>query len=252
MQNPLMFSRAHHRSPIDSQQDFACRVVAVPANFRDHPIEFRGPRRELMASNGRFMLTRTDRRGDSRTIQWEARMSSIERYWGVSIPGGEEAPNLRRITIVASGERFDFKVSSRDGADLLTFLRDYAPQAVQVTGLEKYRAVDVLRSVATVAVVIALVIGFVHRHSGGSTAARDARTTPVAVVSVGECLDPLGQRTDCPSKIALIAVRRCSDVGAADRSLIASVIAGVPELSRVARVAARGRMCLTLRANGAA
>jgi hypothetical protein len=153
------------------------------------------------------MLMRADRRGDLRTIQWEARLSSIERYWGVLIPGGEGAPNLRRITIVASGEKVDFKVMSRDGAELLNFLRDHAPHAVRVTGLERYRAVDLLTFAATAAVLVAVVSAFVHHHSGGSTVAFDTHRPPVTVVSVGECLDALGQRTDCQSNVAMIAVR---------------------------------------------
>ena len=234
-----MIHRADQPAPAEGEP-LSCRVVTAPRRFREGLIEIRCPRRDLIATDSRLILRRTDRRGSAITTQWEAKYASIQKYWSVFIPAGESSPSLRRVTLVVAGESFAFKVSSRDGSALVNVLRDRARDAVRVRGLRKYRALDIVTSTATVAVIVVVAVGFLHHHSVGST------TAPLAALSAGECVAPFGQQTRCTSSDATFVVARCSDVSTVDRETVASAGAALPEIKQVTQVAARRRLCLTL------
>jgi hypothetical protein len=92
----------------------------------------------------------------------------------------------------------------------------------------------------TVALLVAVALGFLHHHSGGST----TLARPLGAVSAGACIDPLGQQARCGSTDATFVLARCSDPGTLDRDTMAQVAAVVPELKQVIQVAARTQLCL--------
>ena len=237
---PIMIHRADQPTPAEREL-LSCRVVAAPRRFRDGLIEVRGPRRDLIATDSRLILRRTEPRNGAIATQWKARYASIQRFWSVFIPAGERSPSLRRVTLVVAGESFTFKVGRRDGSDLLNVLRDRAPEAVQVRGLRKHRAPDIVTSGVTVAVLAVIALGILHHHSGSSST-----TVPLAVLSAGQCIAPLGQQTHCTSSDATFVVARCSDVSTIDRETVASAGAALPEIKQVIQVAARQHLCLKL------
>jgi len=107
--------------------------------------------------------------------------------------------------------------------------------------LRKYRAPDIVTSAVTVAVLAVIALGFLHHHSGSSST-----TVPLAVLSAGQCIAPLGQQTHCTSSDATFVVARCSDVSTIDRETVASAGAALPEIKQVIQVAARQHLCLKL------
>lgn len=247
LHNRAMSSPGEPGPPVVERRAFSCQPISIPRQFRAGLIELRGPNRELIATDARVVLRSSDRRDGTMRTQWEAPYAFIDRYWSVFTFGGESSPNLRRVTLIVGGQSFTFKMRSRDGVALLKVLGDRAPEAVRVSGLRKYRALDVVMTATKIAAAAVVVLGFVHHQTAASSASHGTLPTLGAPsareLSAGECPDPLGRPTRCGSDLASYVIARCSDVTAADHDVTAAVAAEAPELTQVIRLAAGHRLC---------